>query len=901
MSPLEPYGEFSLRPVDAASWEHLLCLHPAECAVQKRVIFTLAPRLWDRVALGADAMLIDLSHMLGIRTPWHLEPDIVGDLIKAGWAEELIHRVWQPGSRHCDITWEVGKWEDAFKYLVVGLGLDTAPIKLDVEERILSEYPPEWFMGYEDVFDRARTLQNENQDATWACALDVYMHLYYSADGLETRIPYPEEWEKGESFPMYEAPIARVYCPKSTRALAESLKTWRPEQIIFDYSLSQDWQEKDRSRLEQFVAGLKKIKRAFVPEIIPGMSNELYWCAMLGLYHLALSLEGVCSVNIVANAEAGFLNRPETAAVRQEMVQHLHMFHILEFLPSSGEEYNPKASVLYFGGQREKATIQTASWDELDPYHAAPPWFSGEGSYSWTQQVFMPAAPWTRLGQDPVRIKDDAAKFGKLIPLGELCEIHNGSTISALHFNCTGGVFRIDEEHLHAGRVELEEVPRVKLPADAQVVFLKPSDLLVAKTVKENGFVHVACFTSQERAIISDNLILLRIRDPRVSAPFLRAYLNWLTLTVAMNYGGHSALQNDVTSDLLAQVLVPGQPEQELEGWDQIDLVESDLIRRVSDIRLQIRDSFSSGSDRIFRNKLADIRRNSNLISASIKALERDDFQIANFYPFPIAYGYRLLFGLVDLRALYAEQLRVAENLLAFLASTALSLLVHGERRGVMAELKRYAEGGISPGHWRALVDRCCKAYQEDRSHSLAASINALQVNVTQKGFGEQIGKLIGIKNDFKHDRGPKTDDDFATACEVTKALLASCFHALAFFTDYPIHLVQDMDINRQGDQAILRCIRYMGDHPGLQQEQLNYPKPLKRGDLFLELGPQEWVPLYPFIAALHCPECKMRETYFIDKWDTGKGIIYYKSFERGHTFEHRQASVDLTIWGKDS
>jgi hypothetical protein len=50
------------------------------------------------------------------------------------------------------------------------------------------------------------------------------------------------------------------------------------------------------------------------------------------------------------------------------------------------------------------------------------------------------------------------------------------------------------------------------------------------------------------------------------------------------------------------------------------------------------------------------------------------DYQISSSYPFPIAYGFRSLMSVVDPRDLYREQLRIAENILAFLASISLAL-----------------------------------------------------------------------------------------------------------------------------------------------------------------------------------------------------------------------------------
>ena len=62
------------------------------------------------------------------------------------------------------------------------------------------------------------------------------------------------------------------------------------------------------------------------------------------------------------------------------------------------------------------------------------------------------------------------------------------------------------------------------------------------------------------------------------------------------------------------------------------------------------------------------------------------------------------------------------------------------------------------------------------------------------------------------------------------------------------------------------------------------YQKILPKRDLYIDAGEGiHWVPLFPLVVAKNCPNCKTRETYFLDKWNRNKNIAYLKSFERGH------------------
>jgi hypothetical protein len=66
---------------------------------------------------------------------------------------------------------------------------------------------------------------------------------------------------------------------------------------------------------------------------------------------------------------------------------------------------------------------------------------------------------------------------------------------------------------------------------------------------------------------------------------------------------------------------------------------------------------------------------------------------------------------------------------------------------------------------------------------------------------------------------------------------------------------------------------------------------------LFLDLGEERWVTLYPFISIWNCSKCKWRETYYIDSWNAEKVSVDIKSFERGHLEVKPWLAVRLNEW----
>ncbi len=268
---------------------------------------------------------------------------------------------------------------------------------------------------------------------------------------------------------------------------------------------------------------------------------------------------------------------------------------------------------------------------------------------------------------------------------------------------------------------------------------------------------------------------------------------------------------------------------------------------------------------------------------------------ISQDYPLPVAYGWSIIASLWDPRDRYREQLRLTENLLAFLGSTSLAMLLVQDKLAEDFDLKLYWQGGISPGHWRLIIQKATKALAKDNQNPLVEHFRRLNVGSEKKGIGPDIGALIRAKNDYKHDRGPTTEQHLIDASNESSERIEKCIRALSFFKEYPIRLVQDFDVDRYDEDFVLKCLRLTGDGPGFLQERLNHHRALPRGDLFLDLGDQRWVPLYPFVVATNCPRCLYRETYFIDRWDDRKGIALMKSFERGHIVDDKQVADQLT------
>jgi hypothetical protein len=261
--------------------------------------------------------------------------------------------------------------------------------------------------------------------------------------------------------------------------------------------------------------------------------------------------------------------------------------------------------------------------------------------------------------------------------------------------------------------------------------------------------------------------------------------------------------------------------------------------------------------------------------------------------------------------ALYKEQLRVAENILAFLGLIGLVLaaatdsLKSTENQAITPEVLRgFWQSGISPGHWQSMGSKTAALLRGKDQFAAAVSF----ANIWFKGrggkqseFGALTHELVRLKNDFKHDRGPQSANEYTTAAQSLAQILYRCMHEIAFLVQHPLRLIQDSDINWKTGKTIVNTLVYAGDHPGLRQEKITISRTIPKGKLYFELKEETLVPLYPLISVHYCESCKVREAYMIDRWSGTDNRTVLKSFERGHTHDNtnaaRQVGEDLEYW----
>jgi hypothetical protein len=258
-----------------------------------------------------------------------------------------------------------------------------------------------------------------------------------------------------------------------------------------------------------------------------------------------------------------------------------------------------------------------------------------------------------------------------------------------------------------------------------------------------------------------------------------------------------------------------------------------------------------------------------------------------------------MLGGIFDQAILYKEELRFAENLIAFVASTTLALVDESKCGMDQLNLASAFRGGISPGTWRELATKGAFLLAEPRAGRLSNALRSLWKHGNRETqFYANVRQLIETKNKFKHDQvALLSKQDYHDGCVRLAEILKSCMQDLEGFVQFSIILITDLDVDRRTGLSILDILSCMGDHPALRQSKVKYSKSLPKNILFIEVEDGRYESLYPFITVQHCPECRFREFYFIDRWDGEHATL--KSFERGHQEKSAAIGNDLTSYSQ--
>ncbi len=492
----------------------------------------------------------------------------------------------------------------------------------------------------------------------------------------------------------------------------------------------------------------------------------------------------------------------------------------------------------------------------------------------------------------------------------EIAEVRRGNGTSTRSGTDVGTPL-IRGRDLNALRLTVDDLTRVELSEDANAAMRSQAgDVLVQRM----GMSPRAFFVDEDLSdvLVGDGLYVIRPREGfEHLTRYLAEFLNSDPGQALLSPGVRGASVPTLHHGDLRNLRVPVPENNVVRLVDGLYEVERDLIGRVDRAREIRQRLFGIDDPEQATALLNDLSTEARMLAGSLLQVEHLDFQVRNFYPYPVAYSYRTLSAFQQPAELYQEQLRVAENVLAFLGILGVALAAHGGKLTEqesshlpIRELLGAWEGGISPGHWQALGRRAALTMRDPQQTDAMQDFASLWFKgkgTKASDLAKKIQSLVTLKNDHKHDRGPKTPVQLEKGTRELQELIDGMLAGIRVLLRYPLRLVVDTDIDWQTTEVVADTLLYAGDHPGLQKERVTLPRPLPKDKLYAILPEDEWIPLYPLVDVRYCSRCDTRETYFIDAWNGPGDSPKLKSFERGHKLDDPDVaallSEHLTHW----
>ena len=499
---------------------------------------------------------------------------------------------------------------------------------------------------------------------------------------------------------------------------------------------------------------------------------------------------------------------------------------------------------------------------------------------------------WNSGPYNPV-IADVEALIGGLAKwqkLGDIFDIFYGIRFERKSINGKSGIPIICGRDLSNPNIQTSDLDRFRIrnniPERAR---LQPGDILIQVIGKSPSSILVTA--ALEGAVAGNTVFVLRPTKSTISSEpivhFLQSDLGQRLIKIR-----RSGISLNIS--VLREIPVPVLPPKVCGYLDEMTQIERILHEQAEKTRSMRLGLFSIKDRNEFRKNLQLIRTHAEILSSSIMQISEFEFQMRNFYPYPVIYPFRLLDSALNPLERYRDQLRTIENLLAFLGSILLAV-VGSKEKELMINLKKFWQGGLSPGHWEKIITQSVSVLKDFRDEPLISELYSLwRTGKRETKFSRTIRNLIPAINDFKHQRYPHAGEEFEIEYEKINKDLKGCLDAISFFIHYPIRFVFDLDIIRGMPSAKLCTLRLVGDHPALPKEEIMFPEPLSKNRLYIEVSQDKWICLYPFVTFSYCLECKTRETFFIDRWQGIGKPAMLKSFEKGHELESTDVIIDL-------
>ncbi len=513
-----------------------------------------------------------------------------------------------------------------------------------------------------------------------------------------------------------------------------------------------------------------------------------------------------------------------------------------------------------------------------------------ENDYSLVPDQYM--------DQDVAGVNLSLSKIWK--PLGEIAEILRGGSFSNLE---DGGEPVIQGRDIRVEKLNINELDCKQL-AD----FRKPIRRTQAYDIllQRIGDKPAAYFVTTEEGIaVSDTVFILRFNDlePKI-IDFICQFINSEEGSKRISDSSSYSVVQTQSIKSIKEIKVPVPDRKIVALVKEMNEIES-ALRAEYEEASQLRVSLFGGFDEVdLSTNLKRVKLASQVLKNALSQKDDINYKVRSLYPFPLAYPYRSIYVESEYAAIYERQMKYGEQLISFLASVGLSLIyaykeqINESLGDIGSLLTEGLSGGLSPGHWRKLLQKSCIILRNLEDVPLADDFSSLWFKGRGKkesDFAINTDKhIVQMLNNFKHGRGPVNTHEYKDFGEKQAVLINKTLEDIEFLSQCEIVLINSIDTEWTTGNTTYNASLLRGDHPAFEKVVFESDERLSRDKLYIRHN-HKFISLYPFLSCLYNPKTKKAEIFSFDK--CGRGALMLKSFDSGTSIESQEVDSDLKFW----
>lgn len=430
----------------------------------------------------------------------------------------------------------------------------------------------------------------------------------------------------------------------------------------------------------------------------------------------------------------------------------------------------------------------------------------------------------------------------------------------------------------------LDPDPERVFDEERPVVFLESGDLLVPEIGQSDGTWHVVEVDDDHVGVpAGPGVIVLRPREaiPRVELDFFLAYLRSNRAASVRDADFTIAGRSRFSSNLL----IPVPDDRILEAFATLTSARESFQGWIDEVDLLTKSIFDDAVPlAAVRARLLDRGRALRQASEAGRAADGLDYQVREFYPYPIGYTWRQVRTHVQEQAWSDCQRSVRDAFETFVATAGSIALAACDDLGVsLGSSKAFyrkvcQHGGVSIGDWVNILKETASLKVDAEPDSTLGIIRRV---LPQTGaVAEAQVRLSEMRNDEAHGRlDPAQVQAVAKAgVDDLTTMLASCDVLAELRLVFVNH--NRWDSREKSGVADVHLLR--GDHPIYSTEVMEHKESdLEIGSLYVIDPLGAWVLLRPWLVHRQCEECGKRSVYRPDH--QAKDGLHIKALDHTH------------------